>query len=180
MARRTKWSALLALVTMLALAAPARAGGWTVVTLDGLPSDLRAGQLINLGFMVRQHGITPVDVHAWDGNMPVFTATSADVGETLRIEARKEGVLGHYVVDVAFPSAGAWDVEIVPEPFSGTPLGTFTVQPAASTTPAVGAWAMQPATLRVIGGALVLAALGLLLTHRRGNAAQRVPALVNR
>jgi hypothetical protein len=180
MARRTKWSALLALVTLLALAAPAQAGGWAVVTLDGLPSDLRAGQSVSLGFMVRQHGDKPVDVHAWEDGMPVFTATSVDTGETLRIEARKEGELGHYVVDVAFPGAGTWDVEIKPGWFAATKLGTFTVLPAASATSTVSAWTMQAATLRVVGGALVLAALGLLFIHSRGKAAQRVPALRNR
>lgn len=181
MARRTKWIALLALVTMLVLAAPARAGGWAVVSLDTLPSDLQAGKFMSLGFMVRQHGDKPVDVHTWEGgSMPVLTATSADTGETLRIEARKEGELGHYVVDVAFPSAGVWDVEIVPDPFGGTRLGAFTVQPATSTTSTTGAWAVQPATLRWIGGTLVLAALGLFFIHKRGRAAQGVPALGNK
>lgn len=180
MARRTKWSALLALVTLLALVAPAWAGGWAVVTLDALPSDLRVGQSVSLGFMVRQHGDKPVDVHTWGDGMPMFTATSTDTGETLRIEARKEGELGHYVVDVAFPGAGTWDVEIKPGWFAPTKLGTFTVLPATSTASTVRAWTMQAATLRVVGGALLLAALGLLVIRTHGKAAQRVPALRNR
>jgi len=161
MARRTTWSALLALVTMLALAAPAQAGGWAIVSLDALPSDLRAGQSVSLGFMVRQHGITPNN-----SVQPRFTATNTATSDSIQFDGRREGGDGHYIVDVTFPSAGAWDVEIVPEPFGGTTLGTFTVQPAASTTSTVGAWAVQP-MLRVIGGTLVLAALGLGLASRR-------------
>jgi len=58
MRQRTVFSIALALVAMLALAAPVFAGGWTVVTLDTLPREVRTGQALHLGFMVRQHGPT--------------------------------------------------------------------------------------------------------------------------
>ncbi len=178
MVRRNMGIALLALIALVALATPALAGGWAVVTLDTVPTAIRAEQSLSLGFMVRQHGVTPVDVHVWDGSMPVLTATNASTGETLRIHARKEGVEGHYVVDVTFPNAGAWNLEIVPEPFGGTKLGTFTVQPAASSTAAsVSAWATQPALLRLVGGGLVFAALSLTLMRRRSKDLFRAPAV---
>ncbi len=182
MVRQRTWVPLLAMVAMLVLAAPALAGGWAVVTLDTVPAALRAEQSLSLGFMVRQHGVTPVDVHTWDGSMPVFTATNAHTGETLRVHARKEGMEGHYVVDVTFPSAGAWDVKITPGWFAGTELGTFTVMPAATATatPTANAWAVAQPTLRFIGGGLVLAALGLFFIHKRDKAASPVPALGNK
>ena len=125
MARRTTWGTLLAIISMLLIAAPALGGGWAVVTLDALPSEPAAGKTISFGFMVRQHGDKPVDVHTWeDGEMPTFFATNTETGEKIQFTARKEGDLGHYVVDVAFPSAGDWEIEIVPTPFAGTHLGS--------------------------------------------------------
>ncbi len=182
MLRRKMGIALLTLIGLLALATPALAGGWAVVTLDTVPTAIRAEQSLSLGFMVRQHGVTPVDVHTWDGSMPVFTATNMSTGETLRVHARKEGAEGHYVVDVTFPSAGAWDVEIKPGWFAGTELGTFTVQPAATATatPPANAWAVAQATLRWVGGGLVLAALGLVLMHRRGKHLFQTPVVSRR
>jgi hypothetical protein len=173
------------MIVMLILAAPVFAGGWAVVSLDALPSDMQAGESVSLGFVVRQHGDKPVDVHTWNGGaMPFLIAADQNTGQTARFTARKEGELGHYVVDVTFPHAGTWAVEIVPEPFAGTEVGTFTVQPVASatstSTSTVSAWVVQPAILRVIGGALMLAALALFFIHKRGKTAQRVPALGNR
>ncbi len=182
MVRRKTWLALLAFIGVVALATPALAGGWAVVTLDTVPTAIRANQSLNFGFMVRQHGVTPVDVHTWNGSMPVFTATNAHTGETLRVDARKEGVEGHYVVDVTFPHAGAWDVEIKPGWFAGTELGTFTVQPAATATatPPANAWAVAQATLRFVGGGLVLAAVGLVLMRRRGKHLFQTPVVGTR
>src|SRR6185295_2134730 len=59
MRQRTVFSIALAVAALLALAAPVFAGGWSVVTLDTLPREVRAGQTLHLGFMVRQHGIEP-------------------------------------------------------------------------------------------------------------------------
>src|SRR4029450_13639822 len=100
-----------------------------------LPREVRAGQSFQLGFMVRQHGKTPTNLDL-DGNplTPVLTAhkqapassrsggtlvlvsapaSAAAKGEdTIRVEARQEGVVGHYVADVTFPSDGVWEWQI--------------------------------------------------------------------
>jgi hypothetical protein len=120
---------------MLALVAPALAGGWAVVTLDALPREVRAGQSYQLGFMVRQHGKTPTNQDL-DGKplKPVLTARkqAADASqgrgtlvfvsapaapaakdeETISVVARQEGAVGHYVADVTFPSDGVWEWQI--------------------------------------------------------------------
>src|SRR5687768_17273007 len=132
MVRRSFWRLCAALIALLALATPALAGGWAVVTLDALPSEIQAGQAISLGFMVRQHGVTPVDTGEWGGGLPNLFARNSATGETLQVEARKDGAVGHYVLDVTFPASGSWDIEIIPPPFEGTKLGAFTV--AAATT----------------------------------------------
>lgn len=78
-------AAIFGLVCVLTLAgaAPALAGGWANVTLDRLPAEPRAGQTLTLGFMVRQHGITPTN-----GVQPYLSARNTETGQTLRFTAR--------------------------------------------------------------------------------------------
>lgn len=152
MVRRTFWRLGAALIALLMLATPAFAGGWAVVTLDALPSEITAGQVLSLGFMVRQHGVTPIDTTAWGGDemLPILMAKNTATGETFERNARKDGPIGHYVVDVIFPAAGSWDVEIIPPPFEGTKLGAFSVLAAAtrsSTSAATADVQAQPAAL---------------------------------
>ena len=151
MVRRSFWRLGAALIALLALATPAFAGGWAVVTLDALPSEMEAGQALSLGFMVRQHGVTPVDTSEWGGaGPPILMAKNSATGETLERNARKDGPVGHYVVDVTFPAAGSWDVEIIPPPFEGTKLGAFNVLAAtakSSTSQATAGVQAQPAAL---------------------------------
>ena len=47
---------LAVLLALLFVVPSALAGGWAVVTLDQLPAEVRQGQSLRLGFMVRQHG----------------------------------------------------------------------------------------------------------------------------
>lgn len=145
MVRRSFWRVCASLIALLALSTPALAGGWAVVTLDSLPSDIQAGQAISLGFMVRQHGITPIDINAWEGNLPILSARNTATNQTIQVNARKEGPVGHFVVDVMFPEAGSWDIEITPPPFEGTRLGAFTVVAATAKSSASQATAgVQP------------------------------------
>ncbi len=162
-------------VLTLALAPPTLAGGWAVITLDALPTDARAGQALSLGFMVRQHGVTPID-RIFDGAIltPLLTARNTTTGATLRVEGRKEGPLGHFVVDVTFPDTGAWQWSIAPPPFAATDLGTLNVAPATAAvaqTEGFSARSFAPATaregLRWLAGALVFAALGLWVWRQR-------------
>jgi hypothetical protein len=160
MARRSIFAFVLVVLAMLALASPALAGGWAVLTLDSLPREVRAGAGLQLGFMVRQHGKTPTNKDL-DGNplKPVLTAikqgalatTKAKGAETIRAEARQQGPTGHYVVDLTFPSDGTWAWQIalptyyVQDSPSGQNAAIFaplTVLPPAAPAPAP---ALQPA-----------------------------------
>lgn len=120
---RKKFVILLVLLLSLALAVPVLAGGWAVVTLDSLPGpDVRAGQELTLGFMVRQHGQTPVHTVDFMNNEPVkplVTAVNAQTGETVKIEAAPDAAVGHFTARLTLPSAGAWQLSIYPYPLEG-------------------------------------------------------------
>ena len=60
----------LALLLSVIFAIPAFAGGWAVITLDELPTNVVAGEPLTIGFTVLQHGKTPMD-----GLYPNVTAT---------------------------------------------------------------------------------------------------------
>ncbi len=179
--------AIFGLVCLFALVAamPASAGGWANVTLDRLPTDLRAGQTLAIGFMVRQHGVTPTNAV-----QPYLSARHSETSDTVRFDARQEGPVGHYVVDVTFPAAGAWEWEAVPAPFpTPTKLGTLTVLPASAAPSRAAGDSSAPVTiaitpqvaLRTVGAALVLIALALALVSRRGvGAAGRLRPLRSR
>ncbi len=191
MLRRAMVSLALA-IALLALAAPAYAGGWAVVTLDSLPQEVRAGQVLHLGFMVRQHGKTPVnDVEAYvyatrrDSagtnfdrllGVSVAQAQESQGAKTIQVKARQEGAVGHFVVDVTFPSEGDWEWEIVPAPFEGTRFAPLTVlpgaaapaeQPTAATAAATPSGLDTTMLLRVLGGLALIGAVGLALMSRR-------------
>jgi hypothetical protein len=182
MRRRSAWQLCVALAILLALVSPVFAGGWAVVTLDSQPSKIEAGQAIRLGFMVRQHGITPIDKNPWEHTplAPVLSAKNQATGETIQTIARKDGPLGHFVVDVTFPSAGSWDMDITPAPFAGTRLGVFTV--AAATTTSAGVGQAQPGLtdrLSLVGLSMALVLLvvcGLMTYMQRETLGQLLAA----
>lgn len=167
--RRLFFGWTLAIVALLVIVTPAQAGGWAVVTLDALPRDVHAGQTLQLGFMVRQHGHTP------NSNVePTLDATNAAAGETLQIKATQHGPVGHFVVDVSFPSEGTWEWSITPAPFQGTTFAPLTMLPAAaSTSQSDAVTLLQPSMLRWAGLALLILAAALALWARRGAGVRR-------
>ncbi|HET7089061.1 MAG TPA: c-type cytochrome [Anaerolineae bacterium] len=128
---------LLVIIVVLAIAAPARAGGWAVVTLDQLPAQVVAGEPLTIGFMVRQHGRTPVD-----GLTPRVTATRAGINESFTVTAKPQGDIGHYAAALAFPGTGTWNWTIDAFGFA-QPMPPLTVVAAASSSSA-GAGASSP------------------------------------
>src|SRR4051794_17077668 len=67
---------------MLVWAIPASAGGWAVVHLDAVPSQVFAGTPVKLTFLVKQHDVTPVNV-----DRAYLEATNRETGEKLNIDA---------------------------------------------------------------------------------------------
>ena len=83
----------------------AHAGGWAVITVQDLPDYVEAGKRIDLSYMVRQHGQTPLDqlrgsIEATSGRL---TATGMVVPG-----ARP----GSYAASITLPSAGDWSITI--------------------------------------------------------------------
>lgn len=99
-----KLSVLGLLVALLLMATPVLAGGWAVITVDSLPGEVRAGETLSIGFMLRQHGQTPTNSAS-----PTLSAINLDTGERITADARQSGETGHYLVDVVFPSEGQWE-----------------------------------------------------------------------
>jgi hypothetical protein len=202
MVRRSIFVFVMVMLGMLALVAPALAGGWAIVTLDLLPREVHAGASLQLGFMVRQHGKTPTNKDL-DGNplKPVLSAikqgeaatTQSKDAETISVEARPQGPTGHYVVDLVFPSAGSWAWQIalptyyVQDSPSGQNAAIFaplTVLPAAApaqataptpaAAPSATTWlGLSSAALRWAGLAALLAALVVGLYAQRGIMSRR-------
>ena len=97
---------LLLLPTFAALtAATWYLGGWAVITVDDLPDYVSVGQRVPLSFVVRQHGMKPLD-----GLQPRIEAKSGSL--ELTVAATPVGASGHYVAPVNLPRAGEWTLTI--------------------------------------------------------------------
>lgn len=91
-----------ALLLALVFALPVFAGGWAVITLDELPTNVVAGEPLTIGFTVLQHGQTPMaDLD------PVLTAHSGK--DKLTVIAKPDGTPGHYSAVLTFSVEGEWD-----------------------------------------------------------------------
>lgn len=132
---RRKLSVLGSLVALLLMASPVLAGGWAVITLDSLPGEVRAGETLSIGFMLRQHGQTPTN-----SALPTLSAHNLDTGERITADARQSGETGHYLVDVVFPSEGQWQWSLSGfgpavnyEPLTVLPATAVVADPSAAT-----------------------------------------------
>jgi cytochrome c2 len=152
--------AVLLLTVALFAVTPALAGGWAVITLDELPGQIVAGESLEIGFTVRQHGITPID-----GLTPTVHARLA--GFTLTERAKGQGETGHYVATLTFPQAGEWAWSI--EAFTGNqPMPPLSVV-AAPAIAQSNSQAPVPSSLPLLVGILGLTglAVGLFVAFRR-------------
>lgn len=102
---------LLTTVTVFWVFLPAFAlAGGVIVTLDGTPSDLRAGVPLAVGFTI-------VSMHTGQpeaGYAPEVRAVNAATGERFTAPGVPEGAPGHYLAALLFPSPGEWRWEIHP------------------------------------------------------------------
>jgi hypothetical protein len=141
-------------LTALGFATPAAAGGWAVTTLDPLAAAPIAGEPFAVGFTIRQHGQTPINVP--DAAI-IVTATD---GTSTRFAATPQGALGHHVATVDLPTDGTYTWAVEQDIFGIQDLGTLQVGPAA-TADAGGGDDSSPWTLPLFVVAAVLAALGV-------------------
>ncbi len=151
-----------AFLLSLVFAIPVFAGGWAVITLDELPANVVAGQPLTIGFMVRQHGRTPME-----GLYPKITATLN--GDTqFDVYAKAEGVIGHYTATLTFPQEGDWNWTIeaftMKQSMPTLNVVASTGQPLVRNSPA----ASPISTLLIIRMlAIAIGLFGLVVAYRR-------------
>jgi len=112
---------MLAAVLALSLgvfASPALAGGWAVTTFDDMPGQFVAGQEFKLGYTIRQHGVTAINV---DKTEILAVATS---GRSLSFPGSSQGDVGHYIATVYFPAGGTYTWRVTQGMFEAQDLGT--------------------------------------------------------
>jgi hypothetical protein len=103
---RFRITIILTLLSAFVIVFPVFAGGWAVITLDELPSNVVAGEPLTIGFTVLQHGRTPMtDLE------PTVTARLSQ-GKPLTFFAAPEGKPGYYTATLTFPEAGNWEWSI--------------------------------------------------------------------
>ena len=143
---------LVVLAWLMVTVAPASAGGWAVSTLDEVPSP-RAGEAVDVGFTIRQHGVTPVNV---DGEVGV--ELTAPTGRTAFFSAGQAGAVGHYVARVVFAVDGEFHWAVRQDWFGEQDLGTIEVARAGGVSAAaISGGYRWPGVVRV--GLLVVAGL---------------------
>jgi hypothetical protein len=127
MRRLTLALAVLALA-LAALATPALAGGWAVTTFDDMPGQFVSGKEYALGYTIRQHGATPINVSKTE------ILAVAVSGRTLSFPGTSQGAVGHYVATVFFPAGGTYTWQVTQGDFAAQDLGKVTILAAAGTT----------------------------------------------
>lgn len=98
---------ILAAILMGLAAVKVKAGGWATISLDRLPEPVPANQPLEIGFVVRQHGVRPMA-----GLVPVVTATHPESGIAVQVEALPTGQEGHYATTVILSRPGRWQWSI--------------------------------------------------------------------
>jgi len=91
------------LLFAFAFVIPVFAGGWAVITLDEIPTDIVAGEPVTIGFTVMQHGKTPMN-----DLTPTITA-NFHKDQEFTFTAVHDGKPGHYTATLTFPTEGKWD-----------------------------------------------------------------------
>ncbi len=115
-------------LALAALATPALAGGWAVTTFDDMPGQIVSGKEYALGYTIRQHGATAINV---DKTEIVAVAVS---GRTLSFPGKSDGAVGHYVATVFFPAGGTYTWKVTQGGFAAQDLGRLRVLAATGTT----------------------------------------------
>lgn len=137
----------------------ASAGGWAVTTLDRVPA-AHVGAVVPVGFVIRQHGVTPVQLHAGpDADLGIEARTASGRAEFFTASA--SGPVGHYTADVVFREVGEATWSVHQGWFGPQELGAVTVAAAVAVGPDTASGSVSrhdwPAPVRL---ALPLLALG--------------------
>ena len=108
MSTRILRAAAAATLLLIIGATAVSAGGWaTIVADDAQPPEPRAGEDVEYGFTVLQHGVTPADFED-----PTLRLTNTLSGESFDVPAEPSGAAGHFVARFSFPSGGSWSYAV--------------------------------------------------------------------
>lgn len=163
--RHRVWGRVAVGLTTVAVAggfnASAAAGGWAVSTLDEMPAAV-AGEAVEVGFTIRQHGVTPVAID------DVGIEVRSPDGLTSSFEAAAGGPVGHYVATVVFPAAGEYSWAVRQGFFGDHELGAIDVG-ERSTVPTERRWSHTWQYGLPVGAALLaaVAAFDAMVARRR-------------
>ncbi len=95
---------VLAILLLGAPPVPVEAGGWVSVSLDAFPEGVVKGAEQEVSFVLRQHGVHPVN-----GSRAELQFTHEETGEYLTVEATDTGRDGRYIARFSLPKADLWD-----------------------------------------------------------------------
>lgn len=159
----------LALLLALAFALPVFAGGWAVITLDGLPTDAVAGETLTIGFTVLQHGRTPMD------DLDPTVNVHLDKTNAFVVHATRDGKPGHYIATLTFPKAGVWEWSVqafsmdqrMPALNVAAPAAGTVSEPVSKTEPTQNPSISTVWIVRAL--ALGIGVAGLVIAFRRKN-----------
>lgn len=166
--RRLIVAAAVATFGSMAAGSGASAGGWALTTLDEVPAPV-AGEPTQVGFTIRQHGVTPVDV-----DDVALVVTSGDGTQTV-FPAAGDGTVGHYVATIVVPAGGAYQWSVRQGWFDEQPLGVLTVRANDGAAASADGRGLLAPALGV--GAVALAALAAADAVRRRRPAPSVSPL---
>ena len=141
------------LVLTALLPAVVLAGGWVVVTLDNVPQSIQAGKEFTVGFIVRQHGKTPLE-----GGSGTLVFQHDASGEQMSVQTTEEGQAGHYTARVTLPREGTWSWRI--EFWQTHQMPPLTAGMAVAPGAAPVAWPRLAGAGALIGLALACLTLG--------------------
>jgi len=170
MNRNLNFGGVVSVVILLALAAPALAGGWATITVDEWPAEISANEPVLIGFTVRQHGR---DESRLSGINPTVTAKNSVTGESFVVHAKDEGPAGHYVAAITFPEQGGWSWSIqafgMDQPMPPLMVIASLTASVSQVKPPVGSGIFFTPGLAILGAVLGLAvaALALVLVWRK-------------
>ena len=142
------------------------AGGWAVTTVDPIASGLTPGQSTTVGYTIRQHGVTPVNLD--DTGLRIQPTD----GSSVFYPGTRRGVVGHYVATITVPKRGAtWTAQqgwFAPQDLGPMPIASVTGTVADGPGPQGLQW--------VLLGATILSASGLAWQLTRSRRRPVAPA----
>lgn len=151
------WKHAVAVTAIAVVVAPAGAGagGWAVTTLDAVPRPV-AGEPVEVGFTIRQHGVSPVTVDQGDVGIEVV----GPGGTTDFFAAEPDGPAGHYTATVVVPVEGEHTWSVHQGWFGEQPLGAIAAVDAGA---AGSGWSTPDVAAAVLAAAAVVCALVALI-----------------